>query len=100
MSQKTNAPTPPLVTISRHGPGGHIAELALDRPEAMNAVSTRLALDLAAACALLSADQDLRVVLITSTSPKAFCVGADLSERRSFTDADLVAQPARHTAGC
>jgi enoyl-CoA hydratase/carnithine racemase len=31
-------------------------------------------------------------VLLTSTSVKAFCVGADLKERRSFTDADLFAQ--------
>jgi enoyl-CoA hydratase/carnithine racemase len=81
-----------MVTITRHGPGAHIAELALDRPEAMNAVSTQMALDLGAACAELSADQGVRVVVITSTSPAAFCVGADLKERRSFTDADLVAQ--------
>src|SRR5450631_3115284 len=92
MSGEPNAPTPPMVTITRHGPGGHIAELVLDRPEAMNAVSTQMALDLGAACALLSADQDVRVVMITSTNAKAFCVGADLKERSSFTDADLVAQ--------
>jgi len=92
MSAEPNAPTPPMVTITRHGPGGHIAELVLDRPEAMNAVSTQMALDLGAACALLSADQEVRVVMITSTSPNAFCVGADLKERSSFTDADLVAQ--------
>jgi enoyl-CoA hydratase/carnithine racemase len=92
MSSELNAPTPPMVTITRHSPGGHIAEVALDRPEAMNAVSTQMALDLAAACAELSADQHVRVVLLTSTSVKAFCVGADLKERRSFTDADLFAQ--------
>lgn len=87
-----NAPIAPMVTITRHGPGGHIAELALDRPEAMNAVSTQLARDLGAACAAVSQDQGVRVVLVTSTSPKAFCVGADLKERSSFTDADLMAQ--------
>jgi enoyl-CoA hydratase/carnithine racemase len=92
MSDEPNAAIRPMVTITRHGAGGHIAELALDRPEAMNAVSTQMALDLAAACALLSADHDVRVVLVTSTSVKAFCVGADLKERSSFTDADLVAQ--------
>jgi enoyl-CoA hydratase/carnithine racemase len=81
-----------MVTITRHGPRGHIAELALDRPEAMNALSTQMALDLGAACARISADQDVRVVLITSTNAKAFCVGADLKERGAFTDADLVAQ--------
>ena len=87
-----NVPALPMVTISWHGQGGHIAELALDRPEAMNAVSTQMALDLGAACAQLSADPDVRVVLVTSTNARAFCVGADLKERSSFTDADLTAQ--------
>lgn len=85
-------PNPPMVTVTRHGQGGHIAELALDRPEAMNAVSTQLALDLGAACAELSLDRGVRVVLVTSTSPRAFCVGADLKERGSFSDADLMEQ--------
>jgi enoyl-CoA hydratase/carnithine racemase len=89
---ESNAPALPMVTITRHGPGGYIAELALDRPEAMNAVSTQLAADLVAACVELSADQGVRVVLVVSTSSKAFCVGADLKERRSFTDADLMQQ--------
>jgi enoyl-CoA hydratase/carnithine racemase len=87
-----NAPAATMVKVTRHGPGGHIAELALDRPEVMNAVSTQMARDLGAACAELSADQGVRVVLVTSTSPRAFCVGADLKERNSFTDADLMAQ--------
>jgi enoyl-CoA hydratase/carnithine racemase len=92
MSEQTTQLRRPMVMISRHGPGEHIAELALDRPEAMNAVSTEMALALGAACAALSADPGVRVVLVTSTSPKAFCVGADLKERNSFTDADLMAQ--------
>ena len=61
-----------LVTITRHGEGGHVAELALDRPEAMNAVSTAMARDLAAASAELAADEDVRAVVLTSTSLKAF----------------------------
>ena len=85
-------PTRPMVRITRHGPDGYIAELVLDRPEAMNAVSTQMAKDLGAACAELSADPGVRVVLVTSTSPKAFCVGADLKERNTFTDSDLMAQ--------
>ena len=88
--QDTN--TRRLVRVTRHGEGGHVAELALDRPEAMNAVSTRLAEDLGAATAALAADDSVRCVLVTSTSPKAFCVGADLKERNTFTDADLMAQ--------
>nr|WP_246092285.1 enoyl-CoA hydratase-related protein [Oryzihumus leptocrescens] len=81
-----------MVTITRHGEGGHVAELALDRPEAMNAVSTAMARDLADATAELAADEDVRAVILTSTSPKAFCVGADLKERNSFSDADLMQQ--------
>jgi enoyl-CoA hydratase/carnithine racemase len=81
-----------LVTVTRHGEGGHVAELALDRPEAMNAVSTAMARDLGAACADLAADESVRCVIVTSTSPKAFCVGADLKERNSFSDADLMQQ--------
>jgi enoyl-CoA hydratase/carnithine racemase len=81
-----------MVTLTRHGQGGHLVELALDRPEAMNAVSTQMARDLGAACAELGADPDVRVVLVSSTSERAFCVGADLKERNSLSDADLMMQ--------
>lgn len=75
--------------------GGHVAELVMDRPEAMNAVSTHFAIDLAAACAQLNAEAmrgQVRAVVLTSSHPTAFCVGADLKERNTFTDADLMAQ--------
>ncbi|QIQ02992.1 enoyl-CoA hydratase/isomerase family protein [Streptomyces liangshanensis] len=71
---------------------GYVAELVLDRPKAMNAVSTEMARSLAAACTALGADRDVRVTVLTSTHARAFCVGADLKERASFTDADLVRQ--------
>lgn len=69
-----------------------VAELVMDRPEAMNAVSTRQAQDLADACAALAAEPGLRAVVLSSACEKAFCVGADLKERNSFSDADLLAQ--------
>jgi len=80
----------PGVRVSRVG--DHVAELVLDRPEAMNAVSTQQARSLAVATTALAADRSVRAVLVTSSSPKAFCVGADLKERSSFTEADLRAQ--------
>jgi enoyl-CoA hydratase/carnithine racemase len=58
----------------------------------MNAISTQMAIALSEACARLAADPAVRVVLVTSTSARAFCVGADLKERGSFSDADLMAQ--------
>ncbi|MFJ3233492.1 enoyl-CoA hydratase/isomerase family protein [Streptomyces sp. NPDC086787] len=78
-----------FVLVRRHG---HVAELVLDRPKAMNAVSTAMARSIAGACEALAADRDARVVVVTSTHERAFCVGADLKERNSFSDADLVRQ--------
>ncbi|MFR9800113.1 enoyl-CoA hydratase/isomerase family protein [Streptomyces sp. MS06] len=80
-----------FVRVRRPG-DGHVAELALDRPRAMNAVSTGMARSIAEACAALSADRGVRVVVLTSTHERAFCVGADLKERNSFSDADLMRQ--------
>ncbi|MFD4970918.1 enoyl-CoA hydratase/isomerase family protein [Streptomyces sp. NPDC058424] len=78
-----------FVLVRRHD---YVAELVLDRPKAMNAVSTDMARSIAGACAALAADRDARVVVLTSSHERAFCVGADLKERNSFSDADLVRQ--------
>ncbi|MGV9879525.1 enoyl-CoA hydratase/isomerase family protein [Streptomyces sp. NPDC003006] len=77
------------VAVRRHG---HVVELVLDRPKAMNAVSSEMARSIAAACAALSEDRDARVVVVTSTHDRAFCVGADLKERNSLSDAELLRQ--------
>ncbi|MCC9739747.1 enoyl-CoA hydratase/isomerase family protein [Streptomyces sp. MNU89] len=78
------------IAVRRHGT--HVAELVLDRPRAMNAVSTELARRLTEACDALTADPSARVVVLTSSHERAFCVGADLKERNSFTDAELLRQ--------
>ena len=82
--------TDTLVRIERHG--DHVAELVLDRADALNAISTEMARQLGRATDELAADESVRCVVVTSASDKAFCVGADLKERNTFTDADLVAQ--------
>jgi enoyl-CoA hydratase/carnithine racemase len=78
------------VEIAR--PASHVAELIMNRPEALNALSTRQARLLIDAYAELADDPQLSVVIITSASNKAFCVGADLKERAGFDDDDLRAQ--------
>ncbi|GHE52796.1 enoyl-CoA hydratase [Streptomyces spiralis] len=78
-----------FVLVRRHE---YVAELVLDRPKAMNAVSTGMARSIAGACAALAADRDARVVVVSSSHERAFCVGADLKERNSFSDADLMKQ--------
>jgi enoyl-CoA hydratase/carnithine racemase len=73
-------------------PSAHVAEIVLDRPAALNAVSTELAVQLRAACASVAGDPGARAVVLSSAVPKAFCVGADLKERNAFSDEQLRAQ--------
>ena len=79
-----------LIRIEEHENG--VREVVLDRPEAMNAVSTEMGNALTAVGAQLREDLSVRAVVVTSSNEKAFCVGADLKERDGFTDEDLRAQ--------
>jgi enoyl-CoA hydratase/carnithine racemase len=77
------------VSLRRHD---HVAEIVLNRPEALNALSTSMALRLAEVCADVAADPAVRAVVLSAAGDKAFCVGADLKERADMTDADLLRQ--------
>ncbi|GLW67621.1 enoyl-CoA hydratase [Actinomadura rubrobrunea] len=70
----------------------HVAEIVLDRPEALNAISSALARRLTRVCAEVAADSSVRAVVLSAAGEKAFCVGADLKERRTMTDDELLAQ--------
>lgn len=70
----------------------HVAEVVLDRPGALNAISTEHAQALTETAAQLAADDSVRAVVLSSSSDRAFCVGADLKERNKFTDDELLAQ--------
>ena len=72
-------------------PEAAVAEIVLDRPEAMNALSTAMAARLAAVCAELAADSGIRAIVLAAAG-RAFCVGADLKERAAMSDAKLMAQ--------
>jgi enoyl-CoA hydratase/carnithine racemase len=78
--------------------GSRVAELVLDRPKAMNAVSTAMAEAISAACRALAEDASVSVTVLTSSHDKAFCVGADLKERNGLTDAELGRQRPRARA--
>jgi enoyl-CoA hydratase/carnithine racemase len=80
----------PYVRLERPAP--HVGEIVLDRPDALNAVSSELAGQLRRACEQAGADRDIRVVVLSSAVAKAFCVGADLKERNALTDDELRAQ--------
>ena len=79
------------VTVRRPEGGPGIAEIMLDRPEAMNALSTAMAARLAEVCAGLAADREIRAIVLAAAG-HAFCVGADLKERAAMSDAALMAQ--------
>jgi enoyl-CoA hydratase/carnithine racemase len=70
-------------------PAERVAELVLDRPEALNAVSAAVAAGIAEACAALARDPGVSVVVLASSGTRAFCVGADLKERNALSDAEL-----------
>jgi enoyl-CoA hydratase/carnithine racemase len=80
------------ISVRRHGDGGRVVEIVLDRPEAHNALSTAMARELAEVTRDVAAEDVVRAVVLSSSSAKAFCVGADLKERNGFSDADLMAQ--------
>ncbi|HMG31227.1 MAG TPA: hypothetical protein VK585_14020, partial [Jiangellaceae bacterium] len=65
---------PPGVTIRRPADTPHVAELVLDRVEALNAVSNAQAAAIAAATSELAADGSVRAVVVSSSAEKAFSV--------------------------
>jgi enoyl-CoA hydratase/carnithine racemase len=71
---------------------GTVAEVVLNRPEALNAVSTAFAEELTARMRELAADGSLRAAVLGAAGEKAYCVGADLKERNGFGDAEMLAQ--------
>ncbi|MFZ5633501.1 MAG: enoyl-CoA hydratase-related protein [Bacillota bacterium] len=73
---------------------GHIAILAFNRPEAMNALSTQTARDLLAALEELEQDGEVFAVVLTAEGDRAFCVGADLKERKTMSRGDMKKQRA------
>jgi len=66
---------------------GHVAVVTLNRPEAMNAISGEVADFLAGTLLQAAADPNAWVVVLAAAGDKAFCVGADLKERRDLDDA-------------
>lgn len=62
-----------------------ITSLALNRPKSKNAISVNLLKELGECLDRVHFDNTTRVLIVKSTSPDAFCAGADLVERRSMS---------------
>lgn len=77
------------IRVSRHD---GVVEVELHRPDALNAISTQLAQDLAATLRAIADDTDVRAVVLCAAGDRAFCVGADLKERNAMSDQDFLDQ--------
>jgi enoyl-CoA hydratase len=64
---------------------GRVALVILNRPHALNAISTDLATRLTQVLEDVAGDARVRVILLTGAGDRAFSVGADLKERMGMT---------------
>jgi len=67
-----------------------VAWLKLNRPQAANALNVALLNALFSACTNLAADPAIHAVAIIGSGSKAFCAGADLSERKDMKPLDVI----------
>lgn len=63
---------------------GSIAEIRLDNPSKLNALTVAMLEQLQTHCNAIEASDEIRVVLVTSEGDRAFCVGADIGEWASL----------------
>jgi enoyl-CoA hydratase/carnithine racemase len=78
--------SPEMVSLETEGAIGIVT---LRRPEALNAISGSVAEQMTSAFREVGSRPDLWVMLLRAEGDKAFCVGADLKERSSFTLEDF-----------
>ncbi|MBC7478041.1 MAG: enoyl-CoA hydratase/isomerase family protein [Pseudorhodobacter sp.] len=71
---------------------GPIAEMRLDNPAKLNALTPDMLTQMAAHCDAIEQRDDVVAVLLTATGHRAFCTGADITAWADLTPADF----ARH----
>ncbi len=69
-----------------------VANLTLDRPEKLNAISEKTLLELRQVLAELDEREDVHVVVLRGAGDKAFCAGMDLDWSEELTKKDRVEQ--------
>ena len=79
LPESADLPADPAVVRARAGTGVEI--LRLNRPRKRNALDSATLDELLGAMAVLAEAPDTRVLVLSSTSPTAFCAGADVGER-------------------
>lgn len=73
----------------------HVLLLTLNRPQAANAMNTRMGEELMDLFERFQLDSDgVRAIVVTGAGDKAFCAGGDLKERNGMSDAQWLRQHA------
>jgi enoyl-CoA hydratase len=67
---------------------GKVATILFDRPQARNAMTWQMYEGMAAACAELSADSNVRVTVLRGVGGKAFIAGTDIGQFQEFTSGE------------
>ncbi|MEU2206259.1 enoyl-CoA hydratase/isomerase family protein [Streptomyces hygroscopicus] len=83
----------PIPTDDTAPDGRHVAEVALNRPEKLNAWTAGMRAELVAALTAAGADDRCRAVVLTGTG-RAFCAGQDLAETAAIDAGDHAAAEA------
>jgi enoyl-CoA hydratase len=66
---------------------GAVAEIVLNRPEKMNAMTQEMTASLAEARRRIESDDQVRVVLLRGEGERAFCAGSDLNSLKAYQNA-------------
>jgi enoyl-CoA hydratase/carnithine racemase len=64
---------------------GFVAEIVLNRPAKLNAVTPAMAATLEGLCRQIDRDDDVRVVLVRGAGARAFCAGSDLNALAEYS---------------
>jgi len=86
--------------VTTYEVAGGVATVTLNRPDRLNAWTSRMDVEVAWAMRTAEADQDVRVVVVTGAG-RGFCAGADMEALEGFaggkaydlTDAEVTSQP-------
>jgi enoyl-CoA hydratase/carnithine racemase len=70
-----------MAALTRERLDGGIEVLRLDRPEVRNAMDSAMLRELDAALSELAVDAELKALVFSTTSERALCAGADVSEQ-------------------
>jgi len=66
---------------------GAVAEIVLNRPQKLNAVTPAMAERMDALCREVQRDSEIRVVLLRGNGERAFCSGSDLRALEEYSSA-------------